>query len=438
MVRFTSTYVCQQCTYVSPSYLGRCPNCGSWNSFVEEVKQLGKSARSSTKENRHKTGAKPIKLAQVEARSTMRTSTGNGEIDLVLGGGVVPGMAVLLSGEPGIGKSTLLLELANNFLKSGGEVLYVAGEESVGQIKIRANRLGIKAGGLTLLEETNVDAICEQIRNGSFKAVIVDSIQTLTTDDLSGSAGSVGQVRESAGRILATTKSFGVPVFLVGHVTKDGTIAGPKVIEHAVDTILTVEGEKFTSLRLVRSAKNRFGPTDEVGILEMSDSGLRPVTDYNGLFVDSTGAVQAGSCYSITMEGTRPILVEIQALVTTTPLPMPRRVASGISLNRLQMVLAVLQKRLSLPLYKEDVYVSVSGGLSISEPAADLAVALAILSSYKEKALGKKMIAFGELDLMGNVRKVNSEGKRGKEAKKLGFTTVVSSETLKSLTNFKI
>lgn len=437
-MRFTSSYVCQQCTYTSPSYLGKCPNCGSWNSFVETVEEKGKSDVKSRNNKSRKTGAKPVRLAQVEAKSTIRTSTGNSEIDLVLGGGVVPGMAVLLTGEPGIGKSTLLLELANQFLKTGGEVLYVAGEESAGQIKIRANRLKIKAVGLTLLEETDVDVICEQIKMGTWKAVIVDSIQTMTTEDLTGSAGSVGQVRESAGRILATTKNLEMPVFLVGHVTKDGTIAGPKVIEHAVDTILTVEGEKFTSLRLIRSMKNRFGPTDEVGILEMSDTGLIPVTDYQRLFTDDKKSNQAGSCYTITMEGTRPLLVEIQALVTTTPLPMPRRVASGINLNRLQMILAVLQKRLSLPLYKEDVYVSVSGGLSISEPAADLAVALAILSSYKEKPLQAKMIAFGELDLMGNIRKVNSEGKRIKEAKKLGFATITSSETLSSLNNFKI
>lgn len=379
-----------------------------------------------------------MKLGDVEARSTTRTSTGNNEIDLVLGGGVVPGMAVLIAGEPGIGKSTLLLELSDKFLKSGGEVLYVAGEESAGQIKIRANRLGIKAVGLTLLEETDVDLVGEQIRNGAWKAVIVDSIQTMTTDDLTGSAGSVGQVRECAGRILAITKSLGVPVFFVGHVTKDGTIAGPKVIEHAVDTILMVEGEKFTSLRLVRSVKNRFGPTDEVGILEMSDTGLTSVTNFDGLFIDDKRTGQAGSCFTITMEGTRPLLVEIQALVTTTPLPMPRRVASGINLNRLQMILAVLQKRLSLPLYKEDIYVSVSGGLTISEPAVDLAVALAILSSYREKPLPKKMVAFGELDLMGNVRKVNSEGKRIKEGKKLGFVVITSSETLSSLGDFKI
>lgn len=406
---------------------------------METVEQkTGSAGGKNNRSKNRKFGAKPVKLGEVEARSTVRTSTGNSEIDLVLGGGVVPGMAVLIAGEPGIGKSTLLLELADQFLKTGGEVLYVAGEESAGQIKIRANRLGIKAPGLTLLEETDVDAIGEQITKGTWKAVIVDSIQTMTTDDLTGSAGSVGQVRECAGRILAVTKSLGVPVFLVGHVTKDGTIAGPKVIEHAVDTILMVEGEKFTSLRLVRSVKNRFGPTDEVGILEMSDTGLASVTDYQELFTDSKKTGQAGSCFTITMEGTRPLLVEIQALVTTTPLPMPRRVASGINLNRLQMILAVLQKRLSLPLYKEDIYVAVSGGLTISEPAADLAVALAILSSYKEKPLEKKMVAFGELDLMGNVRKVNSEGKRVKEAKKLGFVAITSSETLRSLGNFKI
>lgn len=339
------------------------------------------------------------------------------ELDMVLGGGIVPGMAVLLAGEPGIGKSTLLLELAS---KIDGVVLYVAGEESAGQIKIRADRLKIKTENLLILEETDVDNI---LLDKNIKLLIVDSIQTLTTQDLGGTAGSVGQVRECAARLISRTKQSGIPLFLVGHVTKDGTIAGPKVLEHIVDTVLNFEGDKYSNLRLLHTSKNRFGPTDEVGIFEMTDTGLKATIPA----LPAIALASAGSCLTVTMEGTRPMLAEIQALVTSTPLPNPRRVASGVNYNRLLTIVAILQKRLNLPLYKEDIYVSVSGGLKIEEPAADLAVALAILSSYKNKALPAKSLAIGELDLLGNVRKVNSLERRLKEAKKLGFTKILNS-----------
>ncbi len=435
MARFSSIFICQQCGYQSPASLGKCPNCGSWNSFSEEVIQTGKKEAGGKQHTTINSGdAKPVKLSEVAEAKTTRIPTGMGELDLVLGGGIVPGMAVLLSGEPGVGKSTLLLELAK---KIPGVVLYVAGEESAAQIKIRSTRLGIKADNIVVLESTDVDSIVSTISD-KLSLVIVDSIQTLTTSDLSGTAGSVGQVRESAARLISATKSLGIPVFIVGHVTKEGTIAGPKVLEHAVDTIINVEGERYTSLRIVRTSKNRFGPTDEVGIFEMSDSGLKELKDYSGYTNEEADKNKPGSCLTITMEGTRPVLVEVQALVTSTPLPMPRRVASGVDYNRLQTIIAILQKRLSIPLYKEDVYVSVSGGLKISEPAADLAIALAILSSFKDKTLTNGTAAVGELDLLGNVRRVNSLERRIKEAKRMGLKNVLSFENLKNLQGFKI
>jgi DNA repair protein RadA/Sms len=363
--------------------------------------------------------ARPIKLSEINVAQTKRISTGIAELDRVLGGGLVPGMAVLLAGEPGVGKSTLLLQLADRLSKSA--VLYIAGEESASQIKIRAERLGVMSKGLEILETTDVDAVRAGI-SPPLQLIIVDSIQTLTTEDLSGTAGSVGQVRECANRLINQTKNLGTPLILVGHVTKDGTIAGPKVLEHIVDTVLTIEGDKYSSLRIVRTSKNRFGPTDEVGIFEMKDSGL--VATEPALPAEALR--QAGSCLTIIMEGTRPILAEVQALVTPTPIPNPRRVASGVDHNRLLTITAILQKRLNLPLYKEDIYVSVSGGLKITEPAGDLAIALAILSCYRNKPLPPKSVAFGELDLLGNVRKVSSQEKRSREAKARGLTHTLS------------
>lgn len=403
-----AVFVCQQCGYQSPSFLGKCPNCDSWNSFVEEVSHESHGAHKSHE-------AHAVKLSEIKTTQTNRVSTGISELDLVLGGGLVPGMAVLLAGEPGIGKSTLLLQLAE---KINGVVLYIAGEESASQIKIRAERLKIKTDNLLILEETNVDLTRSHLdsQGETLRMVIVDSIQTLITGDLSGTAGSVGQVRECAARLINICKSQNIPLFLVGHVTKEGAIAGPKILEHAVDTILNLEGEKYTSLRLLRTTKNRFGPTDEVGLFEMRDTGLVVTVPK----LPETN-IQTGSCLTVIMEGTRPLLAEIQALVTNTPLPNPRRVASGLNYNRLQTIIAILQKKFNLPLYKEDIYVSVVGGLKIEEPAADLAIALAILSSYKNKPLENKSLAIGELDLLGNVRPVNSQLRRVKEAKKLGF-----------------
>ncbi len=390
----------------------------------------------------------PVRLSEVAAEQTERISTGVAELDTVLGGGIVPGMAILLAGEPGIGKSTLLLQLADSLGKSGelggsggAAVLYVAGEESASQIKIRASRLGVKAENLLVLEQTDVDVIrsllAEQGETLRISLVIVDSIQTLTTDDLAGTAGTVGQVRECAARLIAETKSQNIPLFLVGHVTKEGAIAGPKVLEHIVDTVLTVEGERYEGLRLIRTSKNRFGPTDEVGIFTMTDHGLEAQKDVHGFITDSADS-NPGSCLTIAMEGTRPMLVEIQALVTSTPLPSPRRVASGVNYNRLQTMVAILQKRLNLPLYRQDIYVSVAGGLKLEEPAMDLPMALAILTSFRNKPLPAKTVAIGELDLLGNVRTVNSLERRIKEAKSRGFKNILTSTMLRSLQEMKL
>lgn len=412
--------------------------------------------------------AKLINLSEIRSEQISRISTGLVELDRVLGGGVVPGMAILLAGEPGIGKSTLLLELCKNWSNLSNltnltnSVLYVAGEESASQIKVRAQRLNVVTQKAIILESTDVDTVIgvvsnlkspdyakaspgKQISNPkssetpilNLGLVIVDSIQTLTTSDLEGPAGSVGQVRECAARLIKVTKELGLPLILVGHVTKEGTIAGPKVLEHIVDTILTVEGDRFEGLRIVRTTKNRFGPTDEVGVFQMTEGGLVPadVADLTNL---ADLANLPGSCLTVMMEGTRPMVVEIQALVTSSPLPSPRRVASGVDYNRLQTVIAILQKRLNLPLYKEDVYVSVSSGLKISEPAADLAMALAIVSSYRNKALAPRSVAIGELDLLGNVRRVNNLERRIKEAKAMKLTDIISLDSLKSLAEFKL
>lgn len=427
MAKNNSIFICQQCGYQSPSFLGKCPNCGSWNSLVETV--TGVASKSS----RSHAVPKTVKLADIKPSALKRTSTGLGDMDSVLGGGVVPGMVTLVTGEPGIGKSTLLLSLAQNW---PGPVIYVAGEESASQIKIRADRMKLRTTNIQILEETDVDAVISllsDLSNLNHLMVIVDSIQTLITADLAGTAGSVGQVRETAGRLISAVKPQNVPLFLVGHVTKEGAIAGPKVLEHAVDTILTIEGEKYGQIRLIRTQKNRFGPTDEVCVLQMTDTGLTPVANIQGLFADLKDQTNPGTCLTIAMEGSRPLLVEIQALTTNTPLPSPRRVASGVDYNRLQTIIAVLQKRLNIPLYKEDIYVSVAGGLTLSEPAVDLPIALAIISSFRNKPLSAKTIAFGELDLIGNIRQVQNADKRIKEAKKLGFSHVLSKDSFPNL-----
>ena len=427
MPKVSTKFVCQQCGNESPKWLGRCPNCSQWNTFVETVIPTSKQNFLSDRAEI----ASLQKLSQIKTASLSRIKIGLEEFDRVLGGGIVPGSVILVAGEPGIGKSTLMLELGE---RVGG--FYVSGEESLHQIKIRADRLKVKGENLLFLAETDVDVIVETIRknrNEKTKILIVDSIQTLNTQDLTGSSGAIGQVRECASKLLKMAKSLDIAVFLIGHVTKQGVLAGPKILEHMVDTVLSLEGEKFGAFRLLRTTKNRFGATDEVGVFEMSDKGMVGIENPSQLFLSQRQKDLPGSVIVATMEGTRPVLVEIQALVTSTQLAMPRRVASGVDYNRLQLISAVLSKRLNLPLGGFDIFVNVAGGLRIEEPAADLGVALAIYSSFRNIIIDSKTVVFGELGLLGEVRNVSQNNQRIKEAKRLGFTKIISPEKYNSI-----
>ena len=368
---------------------------------------------------------KPISLSSIPSRRSARISTKISELDRVLGGGLVPGQVVLLAGEPGIGKSTLLLQLADKI----GNTLYISGEESVGQIKVRADRLGIKSKTLRFLEETDVDAAVTSF--DSEKLAVVDSIQTMATEDLSGLAGSIGQVRECAFRLLREAKGKNIPLFMVGHVTKEGTVAGPAVLAHIVDTLLWFEGDKSLTLRLLRAVKNRFGPTDEVGIFEMEDKGLLPVTNIEKIFLSKGNTYVSGSVITSTLQGTRPLLVEIQALVVSSKLPFPKRVAQGVDVRRLELLLAVLIRRCGLPLYEYDVFVNVAGGIKVTEPASDLAICLAIASSFFDKPLPKGSLALGEVGLLGEIREVVAQDKRVKEARRLGLVRPITQREIK-------
>lgn len=422
MPKARSQYVCQQCGYSQVGWAGKCPNCGAWGSLVETT--LAPIGPSSSKSKKYTSSTKPVTLNSIHSSTLKRTPTKISELDRALGGGLVPGQVVLMAGEPGIGKSTLLLQVANQL----GNVLYVSGEESATQIKIRATRMGIKNNKIQLLEETNIDSIIDSV-DGSAKALIVDSIQTLTTSDLSGVAGSVGQVRESASRLVRLAKSTHIPIFIVGQVTKQGSVAGPAALAHIVDTVLWFEGDKTQNLRLLRAVKNRFGPTDEVGIFQMEEEGLISVGDSSKLFLSLTDKKVAGSVVTSILEGTRPILVEIQSLVVPTKLAFPKRVAQGIDSRRVEVILAVLTRRSGLPLSEYDVFVNVAGGISVREPGADLAVALSIASSYYDKPLSQDTLAIGEVGLLGEVRAVTAQARRIKEAKRLGFTKIVASDS---------
>ena len=422
MAKVHSQFVCQQCGYSQVGWAGKCPNCGSWGSLVETV--IKDEKKESKKQ--HPTGNKAISLFSVPSRKTSRISTRISELDRVLGGGLVPGQVVLIAGEPGIGKSTLLLQLAD---KIGG-TLYVSGEESASQVAIRAKRLGVKSKTLKFLEETDVDGIIETVDTPSL--LVVDSIQTLFTSDLSGLPGSVGQVRDCAARLLRLAKAKNFALFLVGHVTKEGTVAGPAVLAHIVDTVLWFEGEKSLSLRLLRAVKNRFGPTDEVGIFSMEDKGLIPEDNAEKIFLSKKGTSSVpGSVVSSILNGTRPMLVEIQSLVVPTKMAFPKRTAQGLDPRRLEMLLAVLIRRCGLPLYDYDVFVNVAGGISVREPASDLAICLSVASAYFDKGISPKVVAVGEVGLLGEIREVVAEAKRIKEARRLGFGLPVTQAKFK-------
>lgn len=415
-----SQFICQQCGYAQVGWAGKCPNCGVWGSLVETV--IAKKTTSRTSSSRPSQSLKPQSLSKIKTGVKSRIATNISEFDRVLGGGIVMGQVILLAGEPGIGKSTLLLQVSEK-LES---VMYASGEESAMQVKLRADRLGIKAQKILFLEETNVDSILEVLEENKPELIIIDSIQTMSTSDLSGLPGSVGQVRECASRLLRFAKQNNIPLIMVGHVTKEGAVAGPAVLAHIVDTVLWFEGDKSLTLRLLRSVKNRFGSTDEVGIFKMEENGLQSVGDEQLSFMSKQTIPVAGSATTAVTEGSRVMLVEIQSLVVSSKLPYPKRVTAGIDSKRVELILAILTRRAGLRLLEQDVYVNVTGGIIVREPAVDLAVALSVASAYFDKALPQKLIAVGELGLLGEVREVPRQEKRIKDAKRLGFNKVAT------------
>ena len=430
MAKSSVVYECQECGAQSPKWSGQCPECGKWNSLVESV-MVGRDQkfRSSQSKDRNYGQGKLQKLEEIESGKVLRIQTGIGELDRVLGGGIVPGEVILMIGEPGIGKSTILTQLALEMSR----VVYVCGEESPGQVKIRVDRLGKSKAGkeLSMLAETDVDVIIASIDKLDLSLVIIDSVQTLYSSDLPGLAGSISQIRECTARLINYAKGHNVPVVLVGHVTKDGEMAGPKVLEHMVDVVLELTGDRYYDLRLLRTQKNRFGATDEVGVFRMVESGLSEVKNPSEFFLAEREEGAVGSAVTVIMEGTRPVLLEVQALVVDSELPVPRRVSQGVDVRRVQILLGVLQKYARLPIGNKDVFVKVTGGLTIKEPAVDLAICLAVASSTTGKALPKNAVAVGEVGLLGEIRSVSWAEKRVKEATKLGYTKIYSRDSYK-------
>ena len=419
-----TVYICSECEYKSPKWLGKCPKCGAWNSFVEDV--ISTETQSPAKKRVAAAfGSSEVRsFGELDIPEYIRTLTGLQELDRVLGGGLVCGSVVLLSGEPGIGKSTLLLQISDTLGKTR-KVLYVSGEESEGQIKLRANRLKTEGANLYMLAETNVEKILEATDKLKPDVIIVDSIQTMYTEQSASSAGSVAQVKEATMSFIAKAKSEGISVILVGHVNKEGSIAGPKVLEHMVDAVLCFEGDRRQCYRIIRANKNRFGSTNEIGVFEMTDKGLREVPNPSEMLLADRPTDISGNCAVCTVEGTRPIVAEIQALVSPTSFPSPRRTSNGIDYTRTYLILAILEKRLGLRFSANDVYLNVIGGLDLDEPAADLAIALALISSLTDTVIPDDLIAIGELGLSGECRGVANVSQRVKEAARLGFTKAV-------------
>ncbi len=428
MPRTHSQWTCQQCGFTATKGYGRCPECGEWNSMVETVVTRAEERKSALAALAPRSA--PQKISDVVTEGLTRLPVPMPELARVLGGGIVPGSLVLIGGEPGIGKSTLLLQMAATLAQSAGTVLYVSGEESVQQMKMRAERLGLKPDALYLLTETNLDEIIAHIERLAPKLVVIDSIQTVYLEELTSAAGSISQVRESAARLMHLAKETHIPIFLVGHVTKAGAIAGPRVLEHIVDTVLYLEGERFHTYRLLRSVKNRFGATSEVGVFEMTQEGMVEVDNPSSAFLAERAPGSAGSAIAVTMEGTRPLLVEIQALTNTTTFALPRRTANGFDMGRLLLLTAVLQQRVGLKLGAQDVFVNVVGGLKITEPAADLTVALAIASSFRNQPVADDVVILGEVGLSGELRSVAQAQRRLSEAARLGFKRAFVPQTL--------
>ena len=418
----STAFFCQNCGYESAKWQGQCPACHEWNTFTEEpvAKITGSAAvKKAAAEIR------PVRLSEIQTDESQRISSGMEELDRVLGGGIVAGSLMLVGGDPGIGKSTLLLQVCHNLTGTGHKVLYVSGEESVQQIKLRAKRIGDFKDDLMLLCETNLELVRSVIEKIRPEIVVIDSIQTMYHEAVSAAPGSVSQVREATNVLMQIAKGMGISIFLVGHVTKEGVVAGPRVLEHMVDTVLYFEGDRYASYRILRGVKNRFGSTNEIGVFEMRQSGLREVTNPSEYMLDGKLENASGSIVACSMEGSRPILIEIQALVCHTNLPMPRRTTAGTDFNRVNLLLAVLEKRAGMQMSACDVYVNIAGGIRMTEPAIDLGLILALVSSYKDIAIDEKTIAFGEVGLSGEIRSVNMAQQRVQEAKKLGFETVL-------------
>ena len=432
-----SVYFCQSCGYESAKWMGQCPGCKEWNSFVEEIVDK-KTLKTGGKQTNSLSDAKILPLSAIETAQDKRISTKMKELDRVLGGGIVQGSLVLVGGDPGIGKSTLLLQVCKNLAAQQKQVLYISGEESLQQIKIRAERIGKFEDTLRLLCETNLEIIRGIIDREKPEIVVIDSIQTMYNEEVGSAPGSVSQVRETTSTLMQIAKGLNISIFIVGHVTKEGVVAGPRVLEHMVDTVLYFEGDRHASYRILRGVKNRFGSTNEIGVFEMQQSGLREVENPSEFMLSGRPEDASGSIVACSMEGTRPILAEVQALVCRSNFGMPRRTATGTDYNRVNLLMAVLEKRLGLKLADCDAYINIAGGIRMNEPALDLGIVLALISSYKEKPVDERTICFGEVGLSGEVRAVSMAEQRVLEAAKLGFEVCILPEASKaSMQNVK-
>ena len=420
--RSKTVFVCSECGYETPKWAGKCPGCGEWNTMVEDVRLPQKSAVSAAPRPAHTFSATP--LSQINAADEHRFVTGISELDRVLGGGIVKGSVILLSGDPGIGKSTILLQVCNA-LQRDIKILYVSGEESAIQIKLRAKRIGVESDSVSIMTETDVQTVCEYINSARPDLVMIDSIQTMQHPDISSAPGSIVQVRESANLLLRTGKSLDIPIFIVGHVNKGGDIAGPKVMEHIVDTVLYFEGERNQSYRILRAIKNRFGSTNEIGVFEMTETGLAEVENPSAMMLSGRMSDVSGGCITCIIEGTRPILAEVQGLVAATGFGNARRTAAGFDYNRLNLLLAVLEKRLGLMFSNLDTYINIVGGIRLDEPAADLAVAMALVSGLRDIPIDENTVTFAEIGLSGELRSVPRAQARVNEAARMGFTRCI-------------
>lgn len=436
----STVFFCQNCGFESAKWMGQCPGCREWNTFVEEQVSTAALKKNGTQGSTAR--QKPAVLSEITMEKEDRISTGMQELDRVLGGGVVAGSLTLVGGDPGIGKSTLLLQVCRNFSDAGAKVLYISGEESLKQIKMRAERIGSFNDNLLLLCETNLPLIEDTIRSRKPQIVIIDSIQTMYSEDVSAAPGSVSQVRESTALFLQLAKGLGVSIFIVGHVTKEGTVAGPRVLEHMVDTVLYFEGDRYASYRILRSVKNRFGSTNEIGVFEMREEGLTEVRNPSEYMLSGRPKDACGCVVACTVEGTRPLMVEMQALVCHSNFGIPRRQATGVDFNRVNLLMAVLEKRLGLQMSGCDAYVNLAGGIRIQEPAVDLGMVMAIVSSFKNRPVDESTVVFGEVGLSGEVRAVSLAEQRLQEAVKLGFTTCVmpraNADMLKNTKSIKV